>query len=304
VEEHEIQGLFRFLYRRERDCDSNRPVRWTNAAMGAVDVFYRLTSNGIGAHYDYAPFGAGTRTHGDSSVSFDIVSLNPFRFSSEYHDSELDLVYYNFRHYSPSLGRFLSRDPIAEQGGLNLYAFVRNNPNVFFDERGGAVAIAIGGGFGIGVGIGAGILVGIGIGIVVGIVAIGVISIIDSIPTSDAQVEENTEEKTDAVPIDKCEPCNPRRQCPDDVYNRLKKAVDDAKEVVAKLGKCRKTDSCSLLQDKIFAWQNEIVARENMMNQCFDGGTKAIATSCRMFAARKIIALLFLQHNAGVKGRF
>ena len=137
------------------------------------------------------------------------------------------------------------------------------------------MAIAIGGGFGIGVGIGAGILVGIGIGIVVGIVAIGVISIIDSIPTSDAQVEEDTEEKTDAVPIDKCEPCNPRRQCPDNVYNRLKKAVDDAKEVVAKLGKCRKTDPCSLLQDKIFAWQNEIVARENMMNQCFDGGDES-----------------------------
>ena len=110
-------------------------------------------------------------------------------------------------HYSPSLGRFLSRDPIAEQGGLNLYAFVQNNPNVFFDERGGAVAIAIGGGFGIGVGIGAGILVGIGIVAVVGIVAIGIISIIDSIPTSDAQVEKDTEEKTDAVPIEKCEPC-------------------------------------------------------------------------------------------------
>ena len=62
-----------------------------------------------------------TRTHSDSSASFDIVALNPFRFSSEYYDSELDLVYYNYRHYSPSLGRFLSRDPIEEQGGLNLY---------------------------------------------------------------------------------------------------------------------------------------------------------------------------------------
>ena len=52
--------------------------------------------------------------------------MNPFRFSSEHYDSELDLVYYNYRHYSPSLGRFLSRDPIEEQGGLNLYAFVGN----------------------------------------------------------------------------------------------------------------------------------------------------------------------------------
>ena len=91
------------------------------------DVFYRMTSNGIGAHYDYAPFGGTTRTHRDSSASFDIVTLNPFRFSSEYYDSELDLVYYNYRHYSSSLGRFLSRDPIEEQGGWNLYLFTENN---------------------------------------------------------------------------------------------------------------------------------------------------------------------------------
>ncbi|MBR5621764.1 MAG: RHS repeat-associated core domain-containing protein, partial [Opitutales bacterium] len=102
------------------------------------DVFYRMNSNGIGAHYDYAPFGGTTRTRSDSSASFDIVVLNPFRFSSEYYDSELDLVYYNYRHYSPSLGRFLSRDPIEEQGGLNLYAFVGNNGVCYFDLLGNA----------------------------------------------------------------------------------------------------------------------------------------------------------------------
>ena len=102
------------------------------------DVFYRMTSNGIGAHYDYAPFGATTRTHRDSSASFDIVTLNPFRFSSEHYDSELDLVYYNYRHYSPSFGRFLSRDPIEEQGGLNLYAFVGNCP--FISEITGLIS--------------------------------------------------------------------------------------------------------------------------------------------------------------------
>ena len=54
------------------------------------------------------------------------VPANPLQWSSEIYDSELDLVYYNYRHYSPALGRFLSRDPIEEQGGLNLYAFVGN----------------------------------------------------------------------------------------------------------------------------------------------------------------------------------
>ena len=83
----------------------------------------------------------------DSSASFDIVSLNPFRFSSEYYDSELALVYYSYRHYSPSLGRFLSRDPIEERGGLNLYACLHNNLLNNADKNGLAkcqVSIALG----------------------------------------------------------------------------------------------------------------------------------------------------------------
>ena len=74
--------------------------------------------------YSYAPFGAVTES-GDVT--------QPLQWSSEHYDSELDLIYYNYRHYSPSLGRFLSRDPIAEQGGLNLYAFVKNKPQIHTD---------------------------------------------------------------------------------------------------------------------------------------------------------------------------
>ena len=33
-----------------------------------------------------------------------------------------------YRAYDPELGRWLSRDPIGEKGGLNLYEYVRNNP--------------------------------------------------------------------------------------------------------------------------------------------------------------------------------
>jgi len=35
--------------------------------------------------------------------------------------------YYGRRYYDPKDGRFVGRDPIAEKGGLNLYAFVANN---------------------------------------------------------------------------------------------------------------------------------------------------------------------------------
>lgn len=39
------------------------------------------------------------------------------------------------RAYNANLGRFISRDPIAEEGGLNQYAYP-SNPNNFFDPMG------------------------------------------------------------------------------------------------------------------------------------------------------------------------
>ena len=91
------------------------------------DLFFLALQNGIGAHYEYAPFGAIVRTAKATSSKVDLIGANPWRFSSEFYDSELDLVYYNYRHYSPALGRWLSRDPIEEQGGRNLYGFVGNS---------------------------------------------------------------------------------------------------------------------------------------------------------------------------------
>ena len=76
----------------------------------------------IRTSYSYTPFGAVSAS-GDVSQPFQWS-----QWSSEHYDSELALVYYNFRHYSPDLGRWLSRDPIEEQGGRNLYAYANGNP--------------------------------------------------------------------------------------------------------------------------------------------------------------------------------
>lgn len=71
--------------------------------------------------YSYGPFGEVIRQTGP------MAKVNPFRFSTQYQDDETDLVCYLHRYYSPSTGRWLSKDPIAEKGGLNLYTFVRND---------------------------------------------------------------------------------------------------------------------------------------------------------------------------------
>lgn len=59
-----------------------------------------------------------------------------FRFSTKYQDDESDLLYYGYRYYNASTGRWLSRDPSGEKGGLNLYGFVDANPIVKTDTDG------------------------------------------------------------------------------------------------------------------------------------------------------------------------
>ena len=102
------------------------------------EVFYHAPQNGIAAHYDYAPFGAVTRTASATRVTNrDLISENPFRFSSEYHDDPLSLVYYNYRHYNPLDGRWLGRDFLDNMNAdFNLYAFVNNSSITFFDFYG------------------------------------------------------------------------------------------------------------------------------------------------------------------------
>ena len=76
-----------------------------------------LVSAGKGttsAQYEYGPFGELLRATGPMAFT------NPFRFSTKYQDDETGLLYYGYRYYNPSAGRWPSRDPIGERGGLNL----------------------------------------------------------------------------------------------------------------------------------------------------------------------------------------
>ena len=53
---------------------------------------------------------------------------NDLNASNAQFDDESDIVWYPHRPYSTSQGRFLGKDPIEEQGGMNLHAFTANNP--------------------------------------------------------------------------------------------------------------------------------------------------------------------------------
>jgi uncharacterized protein (DUF2235 family) len=51
-------------------------------------------------------------------------------------DQETGLSYYGYRYYSPTMGRWLSRDPLGEAGGMNLVGFVGNSPENAADPLG------------------------------------------------------------------------------------------------------------------------------------------------------------------------
>jgi len=81
-------------------------------------------------NYDYSPFGKMISKSGTKADDM------TFRLAGYVYDTETDLVYYGYRYYDANTGRWLSRDPIGERGGMNLYRFINNAPIIWIDRLG------------------------------------------------------------------------------------------------------------------------------------------------------------------------
>jgi len=109
---------------------------FTRDHLGSV----REVANSAGvmqARYDYDPYGRQTVVAGSFQADFGYAGMY-------YHAaSGLNLTLYWA--YDSDLGRWNSRDPLAEQAGLNLYAYVENNPIIAIDPDGRSEIFIIGG---------------------------------------------------------------------------------------------------------------------------------------------------------------
>ena len=104
------------------NSETNSPRYYpTYDANGNVSEYLDSTGDVV-AHYEYSPFGDLTAATGAKSAEF------AHRFSTKYLDTETNLYYYGRRYCSPELGRWINRDPIKEEGGTNLAAFLGNDP--------------------------------------------------------------------------------------------------------------------------------------------------------------------------------
>jgi RHS repeat-associated protein len=97
---------------------------------GNVTVLVNASDQTASAQYEYSPFGELIRATGP------LATTNPFRWSTKFWDEDSELAYYGYRSYSPRNARWLNRDPMQEDGGINLYAFASNNAINGYDALG------------------------------------------------------------------------------------------------------------------------------------------------------------------------
>jgi RHS repeat-associated protein len=119
-----------YVYTYDANGNVGQLVRWSDFTPEEIDpndpnkphTPTEWHSLRLVARYDYDPYGNVAAQSGD------YAETNPFRFSTKYWDDETGLGYWGYRYYSSKLGRWMSRDPLGQEGGLCLYAFVNNEP--------------------------------------------------------------------------------------------------------------------------------------------------------------------------------
>jgi RHS repeat-associated protein len=103
--------------------------------LGSVRLLIDTSAN-VENRYIYDPFG---ELH-DSSADYEETITNPFMFTGQYFDADIDQYYLRARRYDPHLARFTSRDPVfgkfEEPLTLHVYLYCINDPINLIDPAG------------------------------------------------------------------------------------------------------------------------------------------------------------------------
>ncbi len=143
----------------ERDASGNVTRRFFSQGeqIGGTSYYYAFdhlgsvremtdSTGAIRARYTYDPYGVRTKVSGDLEASAG--------YTGHYFHAPSGLHLTRFRVYDAQTGRWLSRDPLREDAGLNMHAYVGNDPINGIDPLGlKTLAVGLSGGGFLGVGI-------------------------------------------------------------------------------------------------------------------------------------------------------
>jgi RHS repeat-associated protein len=99
-------------------------------AAGNIRKVVDASTGAVVAEYAYDPYGVPIETGGTASGAC------PFRYQTKYFDPETGLYYFGYRYYDPQSCKWLCRDPLQENGGVNLTAYCDNDPVNQYDPLG------------------------------------------------------------------------------------------------------------------------------------------------------------------------
>jgi RHS repeat-associated protein len=86
------------------------------------------STGALKSQFDYDAWGNSVVVSGNMNVDFG--------YTGEYFHAPSSMNLSKYRAYNPTLGRWISRDPIGEGGGINLYGYVGNEPLLRVDPLG------------------------------------------------------------------------------------------------------------------------------------------------------------------------
>jgi len=98
--------------------------------LGSVR-FLSDSAGSVVSEYVYDAFGNLVSSSGSISQPYQYVGREGY-----YREGELGLYLLGQRWYDEEVGRFISRDPIGEEEGVNLYVYGNNSPTILIDPYG------------------------------------------------------------------------------------------------------------------------------------------------------------------------
>jgi RHS repeat-associated protein len=121
--------LSRYFDEGENRTQTGETLYYDRDHLGSVRDLTDSKSGAVKESFDYDPYGNLTAGNGAGESS-------AFRYAGMMYHATSGLYLSAYRAYDPIGSRWLSRDPIAEAGGVNLYAYVFGNPVNYADESG------------------------------------------------------------------------------------------------------------------------------------------------------------------------